>query len=150
MTGMPFSSGCRSTSTAAMNWSRSTCSTHRRPPSLMRPVCGLRPGQIQAREQCAGLGQPPARTLLEVRRGLPAFSPFADQRVEQLDPRVFVVRRGAGTDEEVVAAINVSDEPVRLPMLAGTDVLSGREVDGLELAPFGYAWLVPASLPLPV
>ena len=28
ITGLPASSGRRSTSTAAMNWSRSTCSTH--------------------------------------------------------------------------------------------------------------------------
>jgi len=86
------------------------------------------------------------RKLLEARRRLPAFSPFADQRVEQLDPRVFVVRRGVGTDEEVLAATNVSATTVRLPTIAGTDVLSGRLVDGLELAPFGYAWLTPAKL----
>src|SRR6478609_2991877 len=38
--GLPASSGCRSTSTAAMNWSRSTWSTHRAGSSLMRPVWG--------------------------------------------------------------------------------------------------------------
>lgn len=84
------------------------------------------------------------RRLLETRRRLPAFSPFADQRVEELDPRVFVVHRAAGTDDEVVAAINVSGESVVLPSLTGVDVLSGGEVDGLELAPFGYAWIRPA------
>ena len=81
------------------------------------------------------------RGMLEVRRGLAAFSPFADQRVEQLDPRVFVVRRAAGTADEVVAAINVSAEHVRLPSLSGTDVISGKGVEGLELPPHGFAWV---------
>ncbi|GAB2506751.1 sugar phosphorylase [Microbacterium petrolearium] len=82
------------------------------------------------------------RHLLQIRRSLPGFSPFAAQRVEQLDPRVLVVRRAAGTPDEVVAAVNVSDEPVSLP-LAGTDVLTGeRHTDGLTLEPHGYAWLV--------
>ncbi|MGN8554168.1 UNVERIFIED_CONTAM: alpha-amylase family glycosyl hydrolase [Microbacterium sp. SLM126] len=83
------------------------------------------------------------RRLLEVRRGLPAFSPFADQTVERLDPRAFVVRRASGTPEEVVAVINVSDEIVELPALSGRDVLSGREVTALRLEPFGFAWLRP-------
>ncbi|WP_371869994.1 alpha-amylase family glycosyl hydrolase [Mycetocola zhadangensis] len=83
------------------------------------------------------------RTLLELRRELPAFSPFADQQIEVLDPRVFVVRRAAGTPNEVIAAINVSDETVSLPSLAGTDVISGRSSNGIELKPFGYVWLIP-------
>lgn len=82
------------------------------------------------------------RHLLQTRRALPGFSPFAAQRVEQLDARVLVVRRAAGTPDEVVAAVNVSDEPVSLS-LAGTDVLTGeRHTDGLTLEPHGYAWLV--------
>ncbi|MET1052506.1 MAG: alpha-amylase family glycosyl hydrolase [Mycetocola sp.] len=83
------------------------------------------------------------RTLLELRRELPAFSPFADQRIELLDSRVFVVRRAEGTPNEMIAAINVSDETVSLPSLGGTDVISGLSMDGLELEPFGYVWLRP-------
>lgn len=82
------------------------------------------------------------RQLLSVRRSLPAFSPFADQQVEQLDPRTFVVRRAAGSDDEIIAAINVSDETVPLPQLCGRDVITDtRWNDGLELPPFGFAWL---------
>jgi glycosidase len=83
------------------------------------------------------------RALLELRRTLPAFSPFADQRVELLDPRAFVVRRAVGTPDEVIAAINVSDETVPLPSLAGFDVISGRSFSGIDLEPFGYVWLRP-------
>lgn len=77
-------------------------------------------------------------TLLEMRREMPAFSPFADQRVEILDPRVFVVRPSAGTPNELIAAITVSDEVISLPSLARTDVISGRSSDVIELDPFGY------------
>lgn len=81
------------------------------------------------------------RRLLELRRDLSAFSPFADQQVERLDPRVFVVRRATGSANEVVSAINVSDEEVKLSSLAGVDVFTGRHVDGITLAPFGFAWV---------
>lgn len=46
MTGLPASSGRRNTSTAAMNWSRSTRSTHRRGVPVMRSVC--RPGRTRS------------------------------------------------------------------------------------------------------
>ncbi|TDN90801.1 alpha-amylase family glycosyl hydrolase [Microbacterium sp. BK668] len=81
------------------------------------------------------------RHLLEVRRSLAGFSPFADQTVEQLDPRVFAVRRAAASDDEVVAAINVSEEHVSLPTLRGRDVLTGRRHEGVDLGPFDYVWL---------
>ncbi|WP_129337978.1 alpha-amylase family glycosyl hydrolase [Cellulomonas endophytica] len=88
------------------------------------------------------------RRLLEVRRTLPGLSPFAAQAVEEPDPRVLVVRRAAGTDDEVVTVVNVSDEGVHLPGLTGTDVLTGTaHPDGLDLPPHGYAWLVPATRP---
>jgi sucrose phosphorylase len=83
------------------------------------------------------------RHLLATRGTLPAFSPFADQSIEQLDERVLVIRRAAGSPDEVVAAINVSGDVVHLPALGGTDVITGtRHDDGLRLEPHGYAWLV--------
>ena len=83
------------------------------------------------------------RHLLTTRRALPAFSPFADQSIEQLDERVLVIRRAAGTPDELVAAINVSGDVVHLPALGGTDVITcTRHDDGLRLEPHGYAWLV--------
>jgi glucosylglycerate phosphorylase len=79
--------------------------------------------------------------LLRVRRTQPGLSPYAAQQVEALDPRVFAVRRAAGTDDEIVCVTNVSGEHVDLPGLRGTDVVSGRQADGVTLAPFGYAWV---------
>ncbi|WP_435748379.1 sugar phosphorylase [Microbacterium sp. PMB16] len=81
------------------------------------------------------------RAMLAVRRGAAAFSPFASQRIENLDDRVLVVRRGAGTADEVVAVVNVSDDVVELASLGGTDLLTGEHHDGLVLEPFGYVWL---------
>ncbi|MFB4349923.1 alpha-amylase family glycosyl hydrolase [Microbacterium sp. CR_7] len=81
-------------------------------------------------------------SMLAVRRTAPGFSPFATQEIESLDDRVLVVRRAAGTDDEVVAAVNVSADAVELPSLSGTDLLTGVRHDGVTLRPFGYVWLV--------
>ncbi|MDL5350982.1 sugar phosphorylase [Microbacterium sp. zg-YB36] len=82
------------------------------------------------------------RGLLAARRGLPGLSPFAAQRVERLDERVVVIRRAAGTPDEVVAVTNVSGDHLELPALSGTDVLTGIHHHGVRLGPHGYAWLV--------
>jgi sucrose phosphorylase len=83
------------------------------------------------------------RHLLDVRRGQPAFSPFGTQRVEHLDERVFAVRRGAGTPDELLCVTNVTGSPVSLPGVGGYDVVSGTPLDSLELAAYGFVWLRP-------
>lgn len=82
------------------------------------------------------------RRLLDVRRQQEAFSPFGAQRIEHLDDRLFVVRRGHGTPHELVCATNVTGSSVTV-RLSGTDVLTGRSVDPLVLGPWEYAWLRP-------
>ncbi|MFG6402115.1 alpha-amylase family glycosyl hydrolase [Microbacterium sp. P04] len=81
------------------------------------------------------------RHLLETRRTLPALSPFAAQSIEHLDERVFAVRRAPGTADELLAVVNVSGHEVALPGLRGTDVVTGRSMEQVLLAPFGYVWL---------
>lgn len=81
------------------------------------------------------------RAMLAVRRGIAAFSPFASQEIESLDDRVFVIRRAAGTADEVTAVVNVSASTVDLPSLSGTDLLTGAHHEGLRIEPFGYVWL---------
>ena len=83
------------------------------------------------------------RHLLTVRRSLAGFSPFADQRVEKLDDRLFAVRRAAGTADEVLAVVNVSEEAVAVPSVSGVDAITGHRHDALTLEPFGFAWLRP-------
>ena len=83
------------------------------------------------------------RRLLDVRRRHQAFSPFGSQRVERLDDRVFAVRRGEGTADELVCVTNVTGETVTLPSVVGVDVLTDDEVAPLTLAPWGYAWVRP-------
>ncbi|WP_298461037.1 sugar phosphorylase [uncultured Cellulomonas sp.] len=102
------------------------------------PVGGAGGGSPRRRGMLEGL-----RHLLAVRRTLPGFSPFAAQDAERHDERVVVLRRAAGTPDEVVAVVNVSAEPVTLDRLAGTDVLTGQRHDAVHLGPHGYAWLVP-------
>jgi len=82
------------------------------------------------------------RHLLDVRRRHEAFSPFGTQRVERLDDRVFAVRRGEGTGDELLCVTNVSADEVTLPV-RGVDVLTGERVGPLVLAPWGYAWVRP-------
>ena len=83
------------------------------------------------------------RQLLDVRRQHEAFSPFGAQQVEHLDDRVFAVRRGEGTADELVCVTNVTGEPVTLPGVVGVDVLTGHRAAPLTVAPWGYAWVRP-------
>jgi sucrose phosphorylase len=83
--------------------------------------------------------------MLRTRREQPAFSPYGDQLVEALDDRVFAVRRGVGTADELRSITNVTGEPVVLEGVAGRDVITGKEHLSLELDPWGYVWLRSAS-----
>jgi sucrose phosphorylase len=81
--------------------------------------------------------------LVECRRQHAAFSPYGTQQVEDHGPGVFVVRRAAGTADELVCAANVRGEAAVLPDVAGVDVLTGRRHEPLELPAYGYAWVRP-------
>jgi sucrose phosphorylase len=81
------------------------------------------------------------RHLLDVRRRHEAFSPFGTQRVEHLDDRVFAVRRGVGTSDELVCVTNVTGETVLLSGVTGRDVLTDSDVAPLTLGPWGHAWV---------
>lgn len=83
------------------------------------------------------------RHMLEVRAAQPGFDPFAPQEVTVVADRVLVVRRAAGTPDEVVAVTNVSADPVPLPGFSGTDVLTGTRHADPVLPPHGYLWLRP-------
>lgn len=96
--------------------------------------------ELQLSERRAGMLDG-VRAMLAVRRGVAAFSPFASQEIESLDDRVLVIRRAAGSADEVIAVVNVSDSTVALPSLSGTDLLTGARHEGLRLEPFGYVWL---------
>jgi len=79
--------------------------------------------------------------MLAVRGGHRAFSPYGPQQVKQLDPRVFAVRRGMGTDDEILCITNVTDEPIDLPTVSGVDILTDQTRQGLTLPAYGYAWI---------
>jgi sucrose phosphorylase len=83
------------------------------------------------------------RHLLDVRRGHEAFSPFGTQRVEVLDDRVFALRRGEGTADELRCITNVSGDEVSLPGVLGLDVLTDTRVEPLVLGPWQSAWVRP-------
>jgi hypothetical protein len=104
---------------------------------------------LDADELLAELADDPRRravfegmaAMLRTRRAQPAFTPYGDQQVEELDDRVFVVRRAAGTADELLSITNVTGEPVALEHVAGHDVITGTEHGSLHLAPWGYVWL---------
>lgn len=81
--------------------------------------------------------------LLDARKHEPSLSPYGAQQVEDHGPGVLVVRRGAGTEDELVCVTSVRAEPVVLPHVSGTDVLSGTRHDPLSLPAYGYAWIRP-------
>jgi glucosylglycerate phosphorylase len=75
--------------------------------------------------------------MLRVRATQPALSPYGDQVVEELDDRVFAVRR-SGT---LLCLTNVTGSSVGLPTVSGVDVLTGRALTEVVLGPWEYVWL---------
>ncbi|MBL0887510.1 DUF3459 domain-containing protein [Myceligenerans sp. I2] len=79
------------------------------------------------------------KRLLTIRAGQPAFSPFAQQRILDLDERVFAVERRC--DRQIIrAVVNVSSEPVDVPGISGWDLLTESRVDG-RLGPDDVVWV---------
>ncbi|PKQ15519.1 MAG: alpha-amylase [Actinobacteria bacterium HGW-Actinobacteria-8] len=79
--------------------------------------------------------------MLRVRALQPAFDPFSPQRVLDLGPAIFAVRRGAGPGS-VVAVINVSGADAEVAGVSGTDLLTGtRHEARLTLPADGVVWL---------
>jgi glucosylglycerate phosphorylase len=83
------------------------------------------------------------RRLLDVRRRHAAFSPFGTQRVEHLDDRVFAIRRGEHTVDELLCVTNVTGQTVTLREVTGTDVLTGAAIAPLVLGQWQSAWVSP-------
>lgn len=81
------------------------------------------------------------KNMLSVRSRHRAFSPYGPQQVERLDPRVFAVRRGMGTEDDILCISNVTDELVNLPTVSGVDILTDQSHQGLALPAYGYAWI---------
>lgn len=82
---------------------------------------------------------------LKHRREHGAFSPEADQKVLELDDRVFSLERfHPGTRETILVLINVSSEKVSLKeKAAGLELLSGKRTEGaISLLPYETKWIV--------
>lgn len=91
--------------------------------------------------------------LLDVRRAHPAFAPAGAQRVLELDPRLFTLRRrSVDGEDEVLCVHNVSQEKVSLelgqvegPRRDWVPVWSSapfrQDADALRLEPHGAVWL---------
>ena len=88
------------------------------------------------------------KRMLTVRSQHRAFSPYGPQQVERLDPRAFAVRRGMGTEDDILCVTNVTDELVDLPTVSGVDVLTDQDHQGLTLPAYGYAWIREGRSPL--
>ncbi|GGK60673.1 alpha-amylase family glycosyl hydrolase [Ornithinimicrobium pekingense] len=81
--------------------------------------------------------------LLRRRREVAAFSPWCDQEVLELDPRVFAVRRTADDGSSVVSLTNVTGEAVTVPWEgAWRDLLDGTSGAGaVTLQGYDVLWL---------
>ncbi len=63
--------------------------------------------------------------------------------VEHLDPCVFAIRRGEGSEDELRCVTNVTGEDVPLPDVRGDDVLTGQRVHSPVLGPWATVCVRP-------
>jgi glucosylglycerate phosphorylase len=85
--------------------------------------------------------------LLRTRAGEPALHPDATQTVHALDPGMFVLERRTGGARRLLAAINVTCEPLELRATDAadwSDILTGERFGQLPIAmaPYAVRWLV--------
>lgn len=76
---------------------------------------------------------------LNVKRTERALSPYATQRIIDVNPRVFAVEREA-EGRTVRLYTNVSENEIELDV-QGTNLFTGEPLDGARLQPFGYVWV---------
>ncbi|MFD2924825.1 alpha-amylase family glycosyl hydrolase [Halobacillus naozhouensis] len=82
--------------------------------------------------------------MIEIRKKEAAFSPYADQEVLNIDPRIFALKRmDPKSGEEVFFVVNTSREEVEVEMpFKGTDLFHNRKVEGsVVLSGYGYTWV---------
>lgn len=81
--------------------------------------------------------------LLARRQEVPAFSPWSDQAIRDVDPRVFAVERRHPEGGSVVSLTNVTGHTIAVPCDEGTwDLLDNTRWDGtVRLEPYGVRWL---------
>ncbi|WP_214759736.1 hypothetical protein [Exiguobacterium sp. s129] len=76
---------------------------------------------------------------LNVKRTEPALSPYATQRIINVDPHVFAVER-EGKGRTVRLYTNVSESEVELDV-EGTNLFTGERIEKITLSPYGYVWV---------
>ena len=89
------------------------------------------------------------KKMLSIRKGEPAFHPFADFEIIDAAPEFFVIRKiNPESDEELLAVHNFSQRPklYLLPsfvILPATELLSGKAVtqEALPCDAFGVLWI---------
>ncbi len=83
-------------------------------------------------------------SLIELRKGESAFSPFALQNVLSLDDRIFAIEReNAKTGDKITVLVNVSLESVNLnAQINGTNIINGKKYSGdVEILPLEVLWI---------
>lgn len=82
--------------------------------------------------------------MIELRKSQSAFSPSAEQRVEEMDERIFAyIRKNNQTNESILVMTNVSPEqvPVRIKYQT-SDIITGLSHTGdLLIEPYQFLWL---------
>jgi glycosidase len=84
------------------------------------------------------------KEMIQVRQSEPAFSPYAEQQVLELDEHVFSLKRlNRETGDEVFFAVNTSREEVTIPVpFKGKELKEDRDVgESVTLPRYGFTWV---------
>jgi sucrose phosphorylase len=98
--------------------------------------------ELRAPGSLRGLVASRYKALIRLRRGTPAFHPNSPQQVLRLEPEIFALLRGEGS-ERVLALVNVSGSIVKVDAgFVGKDLVSGEDCGpSVEMAPWQYRWI---------
>lgn len=82
--------------------------------------------------------------LIEIRKKEASFSPYALQRILDINEKVFAIERiNNDTNEKITFIVNVCCDDVEFNYdIKGNDILSGKAIDGnIKLNPYEFIWV---------
>lgn len=84
------------------------------------------------------------KEIIKLRKKESSFSPYAKQKVIDLNNKVFALERiNENTNEKITFIVNIDYKPIEFGCdIKGKDIITGKDIDGtIKLNPYQFLWI---------